>query len=153
MFKKLTNVRPAKSSTPEFMTTPTSGTMVLSAPAASLMKIGNGDYLAVIEEEDTNSEYHGVWLTKGAKGEGEDSNFGAKLAGENGGSLQMSSSSAYQCLKGTDTKRIVYTVGEGVNHPDFTSPIYKLTFSREEEKSVRKAKEAKGESNTDESAQ
>lgn len=144
MFKVLTNVRPSKTETPELSTTPTAGTMKLNSPAASHIKGNVGDYVTVIEDENPNSEFHGQWLMKCAVAVGDEAQVGSKLAStnkQNGGSLQFSSSNAYQALKGNDNTRVVYTIGDAVEHAE-AGTIYKLTFSREETKTEKKKKEA-----------
>lgn len=151
MFKQLTNVQAPKSENPELTTTPTDGTIKLNSPACESVKVANGDYVSVLEDQDTNSEFYGLWLTKGNEKTETQPQFGSKLAsatGKNAGSMQFSSGLAYRALKGNENTRVVYSIGEPVAHPDVTSPIYKLTFLREDPKSEKKAptKKAKEES-------
>ncbi len=150
MFKQLTNVQAPKTDKPELGTTPTPGTMKLNDPACAAIKVGNGDFLSVLEDDDTNSEWNGLWLTKGnestkdAEGKVLTAQFGSKVAsitGKNGGSMQFSSEMAYRALKGNKTTREVYSIETTpMTHPDFQFPLYKLTWIRSEAKTEKKAK-------------
>lgn len=139
MFKQLTNVQAPKTDQPELNTTPTGGTMKLNLAAGDKIKSGVGDFVAVLEDTDPESEFNGVWLTKGNPKTDTEDQFGSKLSsttGKNGGSLQFSSELSYRALKGNDNTRMVYSVGDAQTHPQVSNPIYKLTFLREEVKNV-----------------
>ena len=147
MFKQLANVRPSGAGRPELITTPTSGTLKINGPAASHINVGNGDYVSVLEDTDTNSEWKGLWLVKGNAGDDKNAQFGSKLASASGkntaGALAFSSENAYNVLKGNSKTKMVYSIGEGKTHPDFATPLYPLTFVREDEKSEKKPKGVK----------
>ena len=154
MFKQLTNARPAGTSVAELTTTTTPSNMKINEPASSKMGLAKGDYVTVLEDTDTNSEYHGTWITKGAAAVKNDAGkiitpqVGAALAtiGKgNSSSLSFSSALAYQSLNGNEKTKVVYSIGDAVNHPDLENPIYKLEFLREEEKSERKSKDGSAE--------
>lgn len=139
----LTNVRPAKTETPELSTTPTSGNIKLNAPAAEKMKVAAGSYVSVakVDEGDGGTNLYafvGNETKKDEKGNVTENQVGSILAGKSGGSLGFSSENAWKELKGNTEKRMVYTLEDarvegGVSY-------YKLTFAREEEKLKREAK-------------
>jgi hypothetical protein len=146
MFKQLTNVRPQGDSKPEVVTTPTSGTIKLNSAGAAHAKVGNGDYVSVIQDDDKDSEWNGIYLVKGHEGDEKEPQFGSKLSTASGkntaGALSFSSENAYNALEGNADKRMVYSIGEPKTHPDFKTPLYKLTFVRDEAKLKRKPKKA-----------
>lgn len=143
MFKQLTNTRPEGDQKPELVTTPTSGNMKINSVGASHAKVNNGDLVSILKDDEENSEWNGIWLVKGYEGDEKTPQFGSKLSSsgkKNAGSLGFSSENAYQALGGNSTTRRVFSIGEGKTHPDFATPLYPLTYVRDEQKAVRKPK-------------
>lgn len=145
MFKlkaQLTNVRPSKTESPELSTSCTDGNMKINSPAAKMLGAVDGDFITIIPADTDEGEK--LFLTYGQSGnDGKDGNaktpqIGAKLAsisGTGAGALQFSSSNAWKELKGDDSTKKIYDIGEAV---EFEGKKYwPLTFNREEEKIAR----------------
>lgn len=154
MFKQLTNTRPApQNQSAELATTPSSGTLKVNTTGVESIGINLGDYLAILED-DAEGEWKGIWVTKGYPAKTEDDGKGGKkiiedqfgnkvstASGKNAGSMHFASESAFRALKGNDQTRVVYSIGEGIRNDSFPNPLHKLTFVREEPKSVKVPKE------------
>lgn len=139
MFKvtaKLSNARPAKTTTPELVLTPSFGGLKINTLAARLLGVVSGDYLNVVEGEVDGqrafyvhaSNTHGV---------------GSKLAasGDRGtGMLCCSSSNVWNLLGGSTDERKVFEVSsEGVQEHEGIQ-YFPVMFLRAEPKAERKTK-------------
>lgn len=132
----LSNLRPAKTETPELSTAPTHGQIKLNQPASRALGMRSGDYLNFVEAEVGGETAY--FIAKGRKG------LGSKLAsvGEGGsGTLSFGSASVWVNLKGETASKKVYTIDvENAQEDEENTKYYRLTFSRSEAKSERKAK-------------
>lgn len=152
MFKvksQLTNVRPSKSEVPELTTSPSDGQLKINAPAAKLLGVTIKDYLTVVDAEDESGAAY--FLSVGQKGnDGKDGSpkqnqIGGILSsttGAAGGSLAFGSQNAWNALKGNEDIKKIYTISE--TPVEFEGKqYYKLTFSNDEPKTIRKPRAEK----------
>lgn len=120
--KQLTGIRIPKDDFGSVRTTPTEGGMRISGRGAELLRVTDGDYLDLIVLSATDDEGNPAVdasgkeievfaIRKGYKTEEE--TCGAKLASQNdkvGGTLNFSSSSAYNALGGGNGFNMIYKI-------------------------------------------
>jgi hypothetical protein len=139
--RSTTNIRPAKTSDAEIMTTPTAGILRLNAPAVAAMGLSLGGFLDIVDAgEDGKPAYY---LTAGtpASKDGKVSAVGSKLGspnGKSGGGLQCSAANSYILLGGNSEKNVVYSVNVTPDVDANGKKYYAITEDRREAKQDKK---------------
>lgn len=141
--RALTNVRPTKDLGKQVILAPTEGGFKITPDAATLLKVGAGDYVGIAYDDEAQVGY--VF-------KGDENGLGAKVASTNkggGGILGFSAAAGWVDLKGDSENNTHYDIVETpVDSADLEGTpfegktLYPLTFVEKVAKQVRTTKKA-----------